>query len=166
MRPLARPGLSYAIDRLQASAASRLVVPKLDHLASSMEELQVVLGWFERAEIPITSLDEELDSDTPEGQATIRAVLAAPTEAKEAGVGAGEGMGLAAGTSAGRPMDRDELTRRIQGMRAEGMSLQAIADALNDEHVPTTRGGREWRRSSVHSLLGYRGPTPTGGEAT
>ena len=44
-------------------------------------------------------------------------------------------------------------------MRAEGMSLQAIADALNEEGVPTLRGGRQWRPSSVQAATGYKRPT-------
>jgi hypothetical protein len=36
------------------------------------------------------------------------------------------------------------------------MSLQAIADALNAEGVPTVRGGAKWRPSSLQSATGYR----------
>jgi hypothetical protein len=38
------------------------------------------------------------------------------------------------------------------------MTLQAIADALNGDGVPTLRGGTEWRPSSVQSALGYKRP--------
>jgi hypothetical protein len=41
-------------------------------------------------------------------------------------------------------------------MRAQGMTLQAIADRLNDEGVPTVRGGAKWRHSSVQAAAGYR----------
>jgi hypothetical protein len=41
-------------------------------------------------------------------------------------------------------------------MRASGMTLQAIADELNDSGVPTVRGGARWRPSSVQSVLGYK----------
>jgi hypothetical protein len=43
-------------------------------------------------------------------------------------------------------------------MRSAGMTLQAIADRLNEEGVPTLRGGREWRPSSVQVAAGYRRP--------
>jgi Recombinase len=42
---------------------------------------------------------------------------------------------------------------RIAAMRAEGMTLQAIADVLNEEGVSTPRGGK-WRPSSVQEELG------------
>ena len=43
-------------------------------------------------------------------------------------------------------------------MRTAGMTLQAIADVLNSEGVPTLRGGAMWRPSSVQSAAGYRRP--------
>jgi hypothetical protein len=43
-------------------------------------------------------------------------------------------------------------------MRASGMTLQAIADTLNREGVPTLRGGSEWRPSSVQAAVGYKRP--------
>lgn len=44
------------------------------------------------------------------------------------------------------------LATRVRAMRDRGMALQAIADTLNAEHVPTVRGGAQWRRSSLQNL--------------
>ena len=52
------------------------------------------------------------------------------------------------------------LRRRIVRMRNAGMTLQAIADRLNQEGVPTVRGGAMWRPSSVQASLGYKRPQP------
>ena len=61
--------------------------------------------------------------------------------------------------------DWDALKERIAAMRADGMTLQAIADVLNAEGVPTQRGGTEWRVSSVQTAVGYkRPPRPTKAE--
>jgi hypothetical protein len=38
-------------------------------------------------------------------------------------------------------------------MRQAGMSLQAIADQLNNDGVPAPRGGDRWRPSAVHAAL-------------
>ena len=54
--------------------------------------------------------------------------------------------------------DVPELKARIVAMRERGMTLQAIADALNAEGVPTLRGGALWRPSSVQRATGYRRP--------
>ena len=69
----------------------------------------------------------------------------------------------------GRPAvsDSPELVERITTMRASGMTLQAIADALNAQGPPTVRGGAHWRPSSVQAALGYKRrtktPNPNGG---
>ncbi len=39
------------------------------------------------------------------------------------------------------------------------MTQQAIADTLNEEGVPTVRGGRLWRPSSVQRATGYLRPS-------
>ena len=49
---------------------------------------------------------------------------------------------------------------------AANMTLQAIADQLNAEGVPTLRGGAMWRPSSVQAALGYRRPGTRGARAT
>lgn len=54
--------------------------------------------------------------------------------------------------------DRPSLERRISALRASGMTLQAIADTLNSEGVPTVRGGARWRPSSVQTAAGYKRP--------
>jgi hypothetical protein len=47
-------------------------------------------------------------------------------------------------------------------MRAENMTLRAIADQLNAEGLPTLRGGTQWRPSSIQAALGYRRPDSRG----
>jgi len=56
--------------------------------------------------------------------------------------------------------DLPELRERIAAMRAEGLTLQAIADTMNAEGIPTPRGGAEWRPSSVQSAAGYKRRKP------
>lgn len=65
-------------------------------------------------------------------------------------------------TPAAAVADVPELQMRIAAMREQGMTLQAIADALNDEGVPTVRGGAQWRPSSVQRATGYRRPSSGG----
>jgi DNA invertase Pin-like site-specific DNA recombinase len=156
-RPLSRPGLSYAVEQLTQGAASRLVVHKLEHVARSLPELRVVLGWFMRTGVALMALDVGLDTGTPEGRTAVRALLSV-SEAERTKVAAQTRNGLAAAKAAARPAVADipELAGRIRQMRASGMTLQAIADTLNREGVPTVRGGAEWRPSSVQSVLGYR----------
>ena len=109
-------------------------------------------------------VDIDLDTDTEEGR------LAADALVKVGGLERTRleqrtRKGLEAARdrrrSSGRPAvaDRPSLKQRIADMRASGMTLQAIADTLNDEGVPTVRGGAEWRPSSVQAAAGYKRPS-------
>jgi DNA invertase Pin-like site-specific DNA recombinase len=69
-----------------------------------------------------------------------------------------QGMMAARRKGPARVADYPELRAQISSMRAEGMTLQAIADALNASQVPTVRGGAKWRPSSVQAAVGYQRP--------
>ena len=76
--------------------------------------------------------------------------------------------GLEAARAQGGPISRPSvndvpaLKEWIAELRASGLTLQAIADRLNEEGVPTLRGGEKWRPSSVQTAAGYRRPHQSG----
>jgi hypothetical protein len=45
------------------------------------------------------------------------------------------------------------LVRRIQRLRARGLSLRAIAEDLNEARVPTAQGGKRWYAATVRGVL-------------
>lgn len=165
-KALDRPGLSHVLQRIAAGEASCLVVTGLDHLSRSVAELGRLIDWLDRMEIRLVALDLDLDTSTPHGRTAARAL---------ASVGAWERERLSERTRAGLAAARAkrhkptgaaaqrtaDLHRRIAAMRADGMTLQAIADVLNGEGVPTLRGGAKWRPSSVQSAAGYKRPKRT-----
>jgi peptidoglycan hydrolase-like protein with peptidoglycan-binding domain len=55
-------------------------------------------------------------------------------------------------------LDPAGVRERIRAMRESGMPLQAIADELNADNVPTLSGGAKWRPSAVQAASGYRRP--------
>jgi peptidoglycan hydrolase-like protein with peptidoglycan-binding domain len=154
-RTLGRPGLSNALHLLAEGNAERLVVHELRHLAHSASELRVVLSWFLHMGVPLTALDVELDTGTEEGTKAARAILSV-TDAEPFRGRTREGLPTSEAKVGGSVADRPELAERIRSMRASGMTLQAIADTLNEDGVPTVRGGARWRPSSVQSVLGYK----------
>ena len=158
-----RPGLSYALDEIGAGRAAGLVVVRLRDLTGSLTELGPLLEWFVKAEAFVISLDYELDSSSPAGEFAARALVTV-SEWERARVAERTRTGLAAtrrgAASAAAVSDDPDLRTRITTMRAGGMSLQAIADTLNEEGVPTLRGGSHWRPSSVQSATGYKRPSP------
>ena len=55
-------------------------------------------------------------------------------------------MKKAQGVKLGRPSSiNQEIAQRIVRERKSGQSLEAIADGLNADGVPTPRGGARWR---------------------
>jgi DNA invertase Pin-like site-specific DNA recombinase/peptidoglycan hydrolase-like protein with peptidoglycan-binding domain len=160
---LERPGLLYALERVAEGEASCLVVSELERLSRSAADLGRIVEWIEERDGRLVAIDLRLDTGSAQGRLTARTLVA---------VGEWEGRriadqtrkGLAAArarrATTGRPAVEDlpALKEHIVMMRNEGMTLQAIADRLNAEGVPTLRGGSEWRPSSVQAAAGYRRP--------
>ena len=163
---LRRPGLTYALDRLAARDASCLVVSGLERLTRTAANLGALLGWLTESDARLIVIDLDLDTGTEEGQLGARALATVGglerrklEERTRKGLEAAREM-----RRSGRPAvsDRPSLKQRIADMRAQGMTLQAIADTLNAEGVPTLRGGAEWRPSSVQAAAGYKRPRRKG----
>ncbi|HYY23520.1 MAG TPA: recombinase family protein, partial [Thermoleophilaceae bacterium] len=160
---LQRPGLRHALEMIATGEASCLVVSGLDRLSRSAADLGVLVEWLEKKGSRLIAVDLDLDTAAPDGRLAARALAAVggSTRAEPKDLPPG---GLAGPRpqrrSSGRPAvaDRPALEGRIRAMRAEGMTLQAIADTLNAEGVPTLRGGRKWRPSSVQAATGYKRP--------
>jgi len=163
---LRRPGLTYALDRLSARDASCLVVSSLERLTRTAANLGALLGWLTECDARLIVIDLDLDTGTEEGRLGARALATVGglerrklEERTRKGLEAARHM-----RRSGRPAvsDRPSLKQRIADMRAQGMTLQAIADTLNAEGVPTLRGGAEWRPSSVQAAAGYKRPRRKG----
>jgi DNA invertase Pin-like site-specific DNA recombinase len=161
---LDRPGLGYALERIARREADGLVVSDLKRASRSMVDLGALMGWFRNAQAALIALDLGIDTSTPRGHHVATTLITLSNHSHER-VAHRNGNGLAkirAGRRTGRPAVSDDpaLLQRIAAMRAAHMTLQAIADELNREGVPTLRGGSKWRPSSIQAALGYRRPGP------
>jgi DNA invertase Pin-like site-specific DNA recombinase len=160
-KALDRPGLSHLMQRIAAGDASCVIVAGLDRLSRSVAELGTVVRWLEHNRVRLVAIDLGLDTATQGGRVTARALASVGdwererlSERTRTGLAAARAKRHAAGGST--EPDWAALRKRIAAMRADGMTLQAIADTLNDEGVPTQRGGAKWRPSSVQSAAGYK----------
>jgi DNA invertase Pin-like site-specific DNA recombinase len=160
-KALDRAGLSYLIERLATGDASCIVVTGLERLSRSVAELGTIVQWLERNSVRLVAVDLDLDTASPGGQTTAKALASVGgwererlSERTRKGLAAARAKRRAAAGSAAP--DWDAIKKRIAAMRADGMTLQAIADVLNKEGVPTQRGGSEWRPSSVQTAAGYK----------
>lgn len=160
-KALDRPGLAYALDRLRTGDAQGLIVAELSRITYSAAELGTIVEWFTRFNARLVDIAHDFDTDREEGRLAA-AMLVEVSRWERTRLSAQTRKGLRAarlnGKSSGRGSvaDNPDLSERISQMRAEGMTLQAIADRLNEEGVPTVRGGAKWRHSSVQAAAGYR----------
>jgi DNA invertase Pin-like site-specific DNA recombinase len=162
---LDRPGLRYALERIIDGQAQGLLVSDLERLSRSIVDLGALMAWFRDANATLIALDLDIDTSTPEGHhvaTTLIALSARDHQRIASGTRRGLAKGRANGSPTGRPAvsHRPELVKRIAAMRAANMTLSAIAEQLNAEGVPTLRGGKKWRPSSIQATLGYQRPGP------
>jgi DNA invertase Pin-like site-specific DNA recombinase len=136
------------------------VVSGLERLSRSVSELGTLVQWLEQAGVRLVAVELDLDTLSPGGRAAARALASVGGWERER-LSERTRKGLAAARAARRSggetgPDWVALRKRIALMRADGMTLQAIADTLNEEGVPTLRGGLKWRPSSVQTAAGYK----------
>jgi peptidoglycan hydrolase-like protein with peptidoglycan-binding domain/DNA invertase Pin-like site-specific DNA recombinase len=160
---LRRPGLAYAIGRVARGEASCLVVSEVGRLTNSAAELGRILELIARGGGRLVIMDVDLDTASEAGRVAANSLLRVGywerrrvLENTRKGLAAARAKRAATGRTAVE--DLPALKERIVAMRAEGMTLQAIADQLNEEGIPTVRGGQKWRPSSVQAAVGYRRP--------
>jgi DNA invertase Pin-like site-specific DNA recombinase len=155
-----REGLLYALEKIGRGEASCVIVSELGRLSGSAAALGGVLDRLDRSDGRLVALDIGLDTASPEGRVAAQALASVSSwehERTRKGLAAAS-AGSAAVAERQMAQDIPALKERIAAMRASGMTLQAIADVLNSEGVPTLRGGAKWRPSSVQSAAGYRRP--------
>ncbi len=152
-------GLAGALGLISAGRADALFVRRLRSVAGSLEELTRLLSWLEAAGADLVAADVGLDTATTQGRRTVALLREIDRWSREP---------ERPQRRRGRPglaTRAPHIAERIAELRERGLSLQAVADALNAEGVPTPRGGAHWRPSSVQSALGYRRPrSPTSSE--
>ena len=154
-----RPGLGYALTRISSGAAEGIVVTELSRLTRSVPELGRVLEWLSRSDARLIAAAPDLDTGDEGGRLTARTIIElSHWERERLSERTRKGMEKARRKGPPSVGDDPELNDRIGAMRTEGMTLQAIADRLNFDGVPTVRGGAKWRPSSVQAAAGYRRP--------
>lgn len=156
-RSLGRPGISEALAALSDRRASVLVVSKLDRLSRSVLDFATLMQRARHEGWELVVLDLALDTMTPSG-ALMANVMSSFAEYERHLIGARTSAALqqlkAQGVRLGRPRSiLPETLARIARERGAGSTFAAIAAGLNDEGVPTARGGARWYPSTVRAAL-------------
>lgn len=148
-----------------------LLVWKFDRLARNLGFAVLTVDLLQSMDIVLRSVTEPIDTATPMGK-TLFSVLAGMAEqerlsivertlsgkkekaARGGFIGGPAPLGYTANKGGGLHVQPEEAetVRRIFSMRRQGATLQAIADVLNAEKVPTKRGGK-WYPATVRYIL-------------
>ena len=150
-----RPALAEALDGLASGGASVLIVGKLDRLARSVADFASLVRLAERQGWAILACDLGVDMTSPTG-GLLANVTASVAEWERKIIGARTREALAARKAAGVRLGRPRLlapdvAERIRSERAQGATLQAIADSLNADGI-TTPTGRQWSPALVRKV--------------
>ena len=152
-----RPGIEKALTFLKDGTADALVVAKLDRLSRSLLDFATLMEQSRREGWALVALDLGVDTSSPSGELMAN-VLASFAQYERKLIGQRTRDALAVkkrqGVRLGRPVTTPNPVRsRIGRMHDQGLGLTAIADKLNEESVPTARGGQRWYPSSVRAVL-------------
>lgn len=154
-----RPALQRALDCVEGGGASIMCVAKLDRLSRSLIDAAGLLARAQRRGWQLVVLDLGLDLTTAAGELVAHVVAsAAQYERRMIGQRTRDALAVkrAQGVRLGRPRTiPEDVAARIAALRAAGQSLPAIATLLNDEGVPTVRGGVRWYPSTIARVIGY-----------
>jgi DNA invertase Pin-like site-specific DNA recombinase len=146
---------------VKSGQASGLIVAKWDRLARKLADFVDIMATARVEGWNLVALDRDIDLSTSSGRLNAN-IMASVAEWEGDIIGERTKAALAVlrarGVQLGRP-DRvaGEVVAQVLAMRSDGMSLRAIADALNAAEVPTSQGGRRWYASSVSAVLRRRG---------
>jgi DNA invertase Pin-like site-specific DNA recombinase len=154
-----RPALQEALRRVESGAVQILMVSKLDRLSRSVHDFTGLLERSVRQGWTLVVLDLGIDTATPNGKFMAH-VLASVAQLERELIGQRTSDALQAkkaqGAILGRP-DRTppKLAAKIVKARADGASLRAIAERLNEREESTSQGGARWYGSTVAAVLAH-----------
>ena len=182
-KSLDRPGIARVLEGLRTGQAEGLVICKLDRLSRSVRDWADLIGDYfaEKAGKSLLSVEDSIDTRTAAGRLTLH-VLAAVSQWEREAIGertssvlpykAGRGEAVSRAPRglriAGKGFEADpesdglRLAARARELRAEGLTLKAIAEQLETEGFRPERGRRLYA-STVRYMLGN--PRLTAGAA-
>lgn len=183
-----RPALQKMIEDIEAKKINVVVVFKLDRLSRKQRDtLEIIEEVFLKNNVDFASLHEYLDTSSPWGRAMI-GVLSSFNQLESENIALRTAMGRYAkardvGYAGGKPplgyeaVDGNlvivpheaEIVRLVFELRAEGKTLKAITDELNNRGYRSKKGN-EFKHSAVQTILNnentYRGHYKYGKESS
>jgi DNA invertase Pin-like site-specific DNA recombinase len=175
-KSLDRPGLTSALALLEAGAAAGLLVVKLDRLTRSVRDLGELVDRYFASRFSLLSVSDSIDTRTASGRLVLHVLGAVSQWEREATAERtrdalaqlrADGVRLGGEAYGWRRRDdvdarghrtseevSDELAtlQRVVALHTQGLSVRAIASALDAEGRRTKRGGR-WHPTTIQRIL-------------
>ena len=153
-----RPELAACLDFM--AAGDTLVVPSLDRLSRSLQDLITTVGDLRRREVGFTSLHENLDTTTPGGRLVFHVFAALAAFIRELIVsGTREGLASARARSGRRAPQRHDARDHPGGPRH-------AAEPGHQHHLHRQAAGGQPRHSLQPHTRPDRTPEQPGSQAT
>jgi DNA invertase Pin-like site-specific DNA recombinase len=155
---LNRPELQKALAMLDKGKASILMSVRLDRVSRSVPDFASLMARAQKKQWRIVLLESNIDMTEASGEFVANVLAsAAQYERRLIAVRTREGMAQkkAEGVIFGRVVAEDHLPvyQRVLALHGAGKGLSEIARTLNEEHVPTARGGAQWHPAPVRRIV-------------
>jgi DNA invertase Pin-like site-specific DNA recombinase len=154
-----RPAFERARELLAAGDADVLLATRLDRISRSVVDFADLMAAAQDERWQVVALDLGLDTSTTTGR-MVAHILAAVAEAEREVIGQRTSAALIAKRQRGERVGRrsslpqEVVVRIVTRRQFAHMTLQAIADELNADAVPTgQKAGARWHPSSVRAVL-------------
>lgn len=152
-----REKLTEALKRLDRGEAQYLLSVRLDRVSRSVADFASLIDRARKHSWGIVLLSPNLDLSDPSGEFVANVLAsAAQYERRLISVRTKEGMAQrkAEGVKFGREVSPEFLRtyKLVLDMHESGKSMNAIARTLNDEGVPTAKGGKFYA-STIKAMI-------------
>ncbi len=169
-KSLDRPGMSRLRALVDSGAVQTVIVAKLDRLTRSVKDLAELLERFQKREVSLVSVAESLDTGSAAGRLVLNIMTAVSQWEREA-IGERTATALQhkrahqqvySRTPFGFERDGSRLIphaeeqqtiAQMRSLRAQGRTLQSIADTLNQQGIRTKANGSRWFAASIDRIL-------------
>lgn len=168
-KTLKRPGLSRALEMLNAGEAEALVIAKLDRLTRSVADWNTLIERHFGKSHALLSVADQIDTRTAAGRLVLNVLVSVAQWEREA-IGERTVAALEQKKAQGEHIGGVPFGYRVEGtelvkvepeiraielakeLRAAGWTLRAIAEEFIRQGIPTKRGGK-WQSAQVKYIL-------------
>lgn len=168
-KSLDRPGIRRLRELIDDGAVNGIVIFKLDRLTRSVVDFGELLRELDEAGVALLSVKDQLDTSSASGRMVVNVMLSVSqweretiaertAEALQQVKASGKYLGqppVGYRVQGGQlvPTERYRLVEAAHALRADGCTLQEIADRFTQQGEQTGNGGTRWHPTTVSRLL-------------